>query len=97
MQLSGTIAVHYLKLWNSFMIIPLEQLSNDTLAAIIEDFILREGTEYGSEDISKQAKITQVKKQLEQGSALLVYSELHESVNILPSDQFKAGMEEEQS
>ena len=79
------------------MIIPLEQLSNETLIAIIEDFILREGTEYGSEDISKQAKITQVKKQLEQGSALLVYSELHESVNILPSDQFKAGMEEEQS
>ncbi|NQY47862.1 MAG: YheU family protein [Colwellia sp.] len=79
------------------MIIPLEQLSNETLAAIIEDFILREGTEYGAEDISKQAKIAQVKKQLEQGSALLVYSELHESVNILPSDQFKAGMEEEQS
>ena len=79
------------------MIIPLEQLSNETLAAIIEDFILREGTEYGAEDISKQAKIAQVKKQLEQGSALLVYSELHESINILPSDQFKVGMEEEQS
>jgi len=77
------------------MIIPLEQLSSETLAAIIEDFILREGTEYGAEDISKQAKIAQVKEQLEQGSAVLVYSELHESVNILPSDQFKAGMEEE--
>lgn len=77
------------------MIIPLEQLSNETLAAIIEDFILREGTEYGAEDISKQAKITQVKKQLEQGSAVLVYSELHESVNILPSDQFNEGMEEQ--
>lgn len=77
------------------MIIPLEQLSNETLTAIIEDFILREGTEYGAEDVSKEAKITQVKKQLEQGSAVLVYSELHESVNILPSDQFKAGMEEQ--
>ena len=76
------------------MIIPLEQLSAETLLAIIEDFILREGTEYGAEDISKQAKIAQVRKQLEQGTAVLVYSELHESVNILPSDQFKAGMEE---
>ncbi|WP_019029538.1 YheU family protein [Colwellia piezophila] len=76
------------------MIIPLEQLSNETLAAIIEDFILREGTEYGAEDVSKAAKIVQVKKQLEQGNAVLVYSELHESVNILPSDQFQAGMEE---
>ena len=76
------------------MIIPLEQLPAETLLAIIEDFILREGTEYGAEDVSKQAKIAQVRKQLEQGTAVLVYSELHESVNILPSDQFVAGMEE---
>ncbi|AAZ24509.1 MULTISPECIES: YheU family protein [Colwellia] len=77
------------------MIIPLDQLSHETLTAIIEGFILREGTEYGAEDVSKEAKIAQVKKQLEQGSAVLVYSELHESINILPSDQFKVGMEEE--
>lgn len=77
------------------MIIPLEQLSNETLSAIIENFILREGTEYGAEDVSQQTKIEQVKKQLVQGSAVLVYSELHESVNILPSEQFKAGMEEQ--
>lgn len=77
------------------MIIPLEQLSHETLSAIIEDFILREGTEYGAEDVSKEAKIFQVKKQLDQGHAVLVYSELHESINILPSDQFKAGMEEQ--
>jgi len=77
------------------MIIPLAQLSAETLLAIIEDFILREGTEYGAEDISKQAKIAQVKKQLELGTAVLVYSELHESVNILPSEQFKEGSEEQ--
>jgi len=70
------------------MIIPLEQLSKDTLYAIIEDFILREGTDYGAIDATKEDKIAQVKLQLEQGSALLVYSELHESVNILPSEQF---------
>ena len=80
---------------DTFMIIPLEQLPHETLTAIIEDFILREGTEYGAEDVSKEAKISQVKKQLEQGHAVLVYSELHESINILPSDQFKAGMEEQ--
>ncbi|MCW8864713.1 MAG: YheU family protein [Colwellia sp.] len=70
------------------MIIPLEQLSADTLQAIIEDFILREGTDYGAIDASKEDKIAEVKQQLEQGSAVLVYSQLHESVNILPRDQF---------
>lgn len=76
------------------MIIPLEQLPEDTLLAIIEEFILREGTEYGAIDISKENKIAQVKQQLKQGTALLVFSELHQTVNILPSDQFNANIEE---
>jgi uncharacterized protein YheU (UPF0270 family) len=70
------------------MIIPLEQINEETLTAIIEDFILREGTDYGVIDISNTDKIAQVKLQLQQGSAVIVYSELHESVNILPRDQF---------
>jgi len=70
------------------MIIPLAAIQEDTLYAIIEDFILREGTDYGTNDVTKEDKIAQVKLQLIQGSAVLVYSELHESVNILPSEQF---------
>lgn len=76
------------------MIIPLTHISADTLNAIIEDFVLREGTEYGLEDISKEDKIAQVKHLLNTGNAVLVYSELHESVNILPSDQFNDNLEE---
>lgn len=76
------------------MIIPLEQLSTETLNAIIENFVLREGTEYGSEDVSLSDKITQVRQQLTQGSALLVYSELHETVNILLTDQLVEDSEE---
>jgi uncharacterized protein YheU (UPF0270 family) len=70
------------------MIIPLEQLNEDTLHAIIEDYILREGTDYGAIDATQTDKIEQIKLQLKQGSAVLVYSELHESVNILPREQF---------
>jgi len=75
------------------MIIPLEQLNQNTLHAIIDDFILREGTDYGAVDATKETKIAQVKLQLEQGSAVLVYSQLHESVNILPKDQFENSKE----
>ena len=70
------------------MIIPLEQLNQDTLYAIIEDFILREGTDYGAVDATKADKIAQVELQLKQGNAVLVYSQLHDSVNILPREQF---------
>ncbi len=79
------------------MIIPLDTLPKETLSAIIENFVLREGTEYGSEDVALSDKIQQVHQQLRQGSALLVYSELHETVNILPAEQFIEGVEEEES
>lgn len=78
------------------MIIPLETLPKDTVTAIIENFVLREGTEYGSEDVALSDKIKQVYQQLSQGTALLVYSELHETVNILPADQFVEGIEQEE-
>ena len=42
------------------MIIPIEELSNDTLTAILEEFVLREGTEYGAEDVSLTQKIAQI-------------------------------------
>ena len=70
------------------MIIPIEQLSADTLNSIIEDFILREGTEYGLHEVSQADKISQVKAQLRAGSAILVFSDLHQTVNIIPADQF---------
>lgn len=71
------------------MIIPYTSLPSDTLNAIIEDFILREGTDYGEHDIALSDKIVQIKQQLKQKSIVLVYSELHETVNILPADQFE--------
>ena len=77
------------------MIIPLDSLPKETLTAIIENFVLREGTEYGQEDVALADKIQQVQLQLKQGIAVLVYSELHETVNILPADQFIEGTEEE--
>jgi len=70
------------------MKIPYQSIPEQTLAAIIEAFVLQEGTEYGSNDIDLEDKIAQVKQQLVQGSAILVYSELYETVNILPADQY---------
>ncbi|MGB1198231.1 MAG: YheU family protein [Thalassotalea sp.] len=70
------------------MIIPHQSLNDETLNAVIEGFILREGTDYGLEEYSLSEKIAQVKQQLTGGTVVLVYSELHETVNILPKEQF---------
>lgn len=70
------------------MIIPFTELGEDTLNNLIEQFVLQEGTEYGAQDISLDEKVIQVKQQLKSGDAVIVYSELHESVNIVPAAQF---------
>ncbi len=72
------------------MIIPVEQLNLATLDTIIEEYILREGTDYGLEECSFAEKQAQIKAQLRDGIIVLVYSELHQSVNILPASQFNA-------
>ena len=75
------------------MIIPLDSLQEETLNNIITEFVLTEGTEYGEQDIPLTEKIAQVKNQLAKGSALIVYSELHETVNIVPADKFNTASE----
>ena len=64
------------------MIIPWQQIESDTLDSLIGEFVLREGTDYGASEISMQDKIDQVKQQLASGEADIVFSELHETVDI---------------
>ncbi|HIF5595212.1 TPA: YheU family protein [Vibrio parahaemolyticus] len=64
------------------MIIPWQDIAPQTLENLIREFVLREGTDYGAVEISLQNKIDQVKTQLEKGEAVIVFSELHETVDI---------------
>ncbi|MCE0493980.1 YheU family protein [Vibrio salinus] len=64
------------------MNIPWEQIDPDTLDNLIKEFVLREGTDYGEHEIPVDEKVEQVKQQLKSGKAVIVYSELHESIDI---------------
>lgn len=63
--------------------IPLDALSPEALAGIIDNFILREGTDYGSVEVSHETKIRQVQKQLERGEVKIAYEASSESVSLL--------------
>ena len=47
----------------------------------------REGTDYGTQDVSLATKVLQVRQQLETGTAVLVYDEDTESCTIQPTHQ----------
>ena len=70
------------------MIIPWQDLSPETLDNLIESFVLREGTDYGEHERSLEQKVNDVKRQLKSGDVVLVWSELHETVNIIPRNAF---------
>jgi hypothetical protein len=71
------------------LLIPYQDLSADTLEGLIEAFVLREGTEYGEQDISLSEKVSQVKTQLQADQLVILYSELHESVDIITKQQWR--------
>lgn len=64
------------------MIIPWQEIEPETLQNLIKEFVLREGTDYGEFEFSLQDKVDQVILQLKSGEANVVFSELHETVDI---------------
>lgn len=70
------------------MIVPWQQIAPETLENLIREFILREGTDYGDVEVSLQDKVDQIHSQLTSGEAVVVYSELHESVDIQLKNRF---------
>ena len=69
------------------MIIPHHMLSPETLQGVIEAFVTREGTNYGTQDVSLATKVLQVRQQLDTGAAVIVYDEGTESCTIQPTNQ----------
>jgi len=55
------------------MEIPFEALSPEAQHGVIDNFIQREGTDYGQGDVSYDSKIQQVRKQIETGKVRIVY------------------------
>ena len=67
------------------MEIPHSQLSDEALRAIIEEFISREGSEYGLIEYSFEEKVGHVIKQLERGEVVVTFDAVSETCNLIPS------------
>ncbi|MGE3541384.1 MAG: YheU family protein [Candidatus Tectimicrobiota bacterium] len=67
------------------MIIPHHLLSPEALTGVIEAFVTREGTDYGDQDIPLATKVRQVRQQLDEGTAVIVYDAETESCTLQPS------------
>lgn len=68
--------------------IPSERLSRDILGAVIEEYILREGTDYGVQEASLESKIKEVHRQIIQGDVLITFDPVTENCTLLTRNQF---------
>ncbi len=66
------------------MIIPYERLSADVLQALIEEYITRDGTDYGEIEVSLSDKVEQVRSQLRDKDIVIVFDPTLESASLQP-------------
>lgn len=62
------------------------QLSPDALRGLIEEYVSREGTDYGPGEWTLDQKVEQVRRQLDRGEARIVFDLETETASIVPSD-----------
>ncbi len=66
----------------SIHIIPVNKISPEALQGVINEFISRDGTDYGEMEVSWETKFRQVKDKLESGLVVLIYDDETETTNI---------------
>jgi len=63
--------------------VPYTALATELLHAVVESYVLREGTDYGEKEFSLEDKVAHVIGQLKRGEARIVFDPESESVSIV--------------
>lgn len=71
------------------LIIPHRSLEPETLRAMVEDFVTRDGSDYGEHEAGIDARVQQVMRALESGKALILYDTDSETFSIGTREQLR--------
>lgn len=63
--------------------IPHDRLPPETLRRLIEEFVSREGTDYGHGEYDLEGKVRQVRRQLERGDAAITFDPRLQTASIV--------------
>jgi uncharacterized protein YheU (UPF0270 family) len=73
------------------VVVPYTELAADLLHAVVESYVLREGTDYGEKEFSLEDKVAHVISQLKRGDARIVFDPESETVSIVSGTQRSPG------
>lgn len=69
------------------LVVPWDSLEPETLISLVEEFVTREGTEYGEFDVGLQPKVNRVVAGVREGEFLIVYDRDSQTCNIITKQQ----------
>ena len=65
------------------MIVPWQDVPADSLERLLEEFVTRDGTDYGEREVPVSTRVDQVRLALTRGDAVIWFDDVTESVSIL--------------
>lgn len=74
---------------DNYLIVPPEQLSDEALQGVIEEFITREGTDYGELEFSLADKVKQVRAQLRAATVQIVFDVRSETCTLMTREEIR--------
>ena len=63
--------------------VPVDALSEELLRSVVESFVLREGTDYGTTELSLDEKVARLIGELRRGKARIMFDPQSESIGIV--------------
>jgi len=78
------------------MQIPHKLLSESALQGLLEEFVTREGTDYGQVSHTLDVKTQQVRRQLDSGAAVIIFDPVAETCHIQTAEWLRCHPEQEQ-
>lgn len=72
------------------MLVPHEQLSQDAVTAILEEFATREGTDYGDRLYTLEEKVAMLRRQLQRGEIAISFDAQTETCSLVNKREYLA-------
>ena len=65
------------------MIVPWQQIAPQTLRNLVEEFVTRDGTDYGEQEISLETRVGQVMQQLRRAEVVIWFDGVTETITLM--------------
>ena len=70
--------------------IPPNKIADEILVSIIEEFINREGTDYGKQEVKLDVQIKRARSKIMRGDVLIMFDPKTESCNLITKEELSS-------